>query len=148
MPAIVGFAISDNNVSTSTTDDCVDQSTGSGTAGTANTWTANLGVTSQPAGTVCPHGAPSGVPSAPGFRQRHCRERKGLGLGGRVPTSVHGGYGIYQWTDDRWAEGPGGAVAIAVRSDGAPWVVNSSASDLRLDRVDLDHIRVRQPASR
>ena len=121
----VGFAISDNNVSTSTIDDCVDQSTGRGTAGTANTWTANLGVTSQPAGLCAPAVPPPVFQVLPGAANGIAVSARGSAwvVGTNV---VHGGYGIYQWTDDRWAEGPGGAVAMAVQSDGAPWVVNSS----------------------
>jgi len=39
---------------------------------------------------------------------------------------VGGGYGIFRWTGSTWVQVPGGAVTIAVDSDGDPWVVNSS----------------------
>ena len=45
-----GNTLSENEVENSVTTDCIDNSVGAGTSGTANTWTANEGVTSSPAG--------------------------------------------------------------------------------------------------
>jgi hypothetical protein len=45
-----GVTVSGNKVAASTTFDCQDASTGTRTAGTANTWTANVGLRSQPKG--------------------------------------------------------------------------------------------------
>jgi parallel beta-helix repeat protein len=59
-----GGTLKDNAVSGSTTDDCLDATTGSGTAGTADTWTADGGTTSSPAGLCSSFVAPSlSVPS-------------------------------------------------------------------------------------
>ncbi|GIH14044.1 right-handed parallel beta-helix repeat-containing protein [Rugosimonospora africana] len=44
------FTVTGNRATNSVSTDCRDQTTGSGTAGTANTWTGNLGATSFPAG--------------------------------------------------------------------------------------------------
>ena len=45
-----GGTVSGNSVSGSAVLDCQDDSVGGGTAGTANTWTANIGATSSPTG--------------------------------------------------------------------------------------------------
>jgi hypothetical protein len=52
MPA--GGSLSGNTASGSGTDDCYDNTTGSGTAGTDNTWSGNTGITSSPAGLCHP----------------------------------------------------------------------------------------------
>ena len=49
-----GNSFLSNNVSSSAATDCVDATTGTGTALTANTWTANVGSTSTPAGLCNP----------------------------------------------------------------------------------------------
>ena len=48
--SITGATVAGNSVSTSTTVDCADDSTGTATSKTANTWTTNTGRTSSPAG--------------------------------------------------------------------------------------------------
>ena len=48
--ASAGATISGNDVSGSAVLDCQDDSVGTGTAGTANTWTTNIGATSSPVG--------------------------------------------------------------------------------------------------
>lgn len=50
--------VANNAVVGSSVVDCVDESTGSGTAGTADTWTRNAGRTSTPAGLCVPGRAP------------------------------------------------------------------------------------------
>jgi hypothetical protein len=47
-----GAVFTDNSSSGSEQTDCVDQTTGAGTAGTANTWTGNTGATANP-GAIC-----------------------------------------------------------------------------------------------
>ncbi|GAA1836920.1 hypothetical protein GCM10009836_14360 [Pseudonocardia ailaonensis] len=47
--ANAGVTVTGNKVLQSTVSDCTDRSTGAGTAGTANTWTGNIGVKSTPA---------------------------------------------------------------------------------------------------
>ena len=51
-PANLPFngTIANNTISHSATDDCIDQSTGAETAGTANSWTGNIASTSNPSG--------------------------------------------------------------------------------------------------
>jgi parallel beta-helix repeat protein len=49
-----GNTFSDNKAEDNATFDCQDKSTGSGTAGTANTWSKNVGETSSPAGLCKP----------------------------------------------------------------------------------------------
>jgi hypothetical protein len=39
-----------------------------------------------------------------------------------VPDS----YGIYTWTGRGWAAVPGGAVGVAVATDGSPAIINST----------------------
>ena len=58
-----GGTISGNTSSGSGTNDCFDSTTGSGTAGTANTWTGNIGFTSSPAG-LCPQPIAPAITSA------------------------------------------------------------------------------------
>jgi parallel beta-helix repeat protein len=58
-----GSTVTGNTVSGSTTLDCEDTSTGDGTAGTANTWTDNVGDTATPAGICAP--APPVPPTTP-----------------------------------------------------------------------------------
>ena len=41
-------------------------------------------------------------------------------------NAVFGGRGIYRWAGGGWVPASGGAVRIAVASDGSPWVTNSS----------------------
>ena len=43
-----GVTLTGNKVAASTTFDCQDASTGTRTLGTANTWTGNVGLRSQP----------------------------------------------------------------------------------------------------
>jgi hypothetical protein len=58
--------ITGNHVSGSADYDCLDATTGAETAGTADTWSNNDGVTSSPAG-LCSHPAgPSPPPPPPG----------------------------------------------------------------------------------
>jgi parallel beta-helix repeat protein len=47
-----GLSLHDNDFRGNVDADCMDLSSGSGTAGTANTWTNNLGVTGTPSG-IC-----------------------------------------------------------------------------------------------
>jgi hypothetical protein len=54
-----GVTVTSNAVIGSSDVDCVDESTGTGTAGTADTWTRNAGRTSTPAGLCIPGLAPS-----------------------------------------------------------------------------------------
>ncbi|NMO92290.1 nitrous oxide reductase family maturation protein NosD [Actinomycetospora sp. TBRC 11914] len=54
-----GVTVTSNAVVGSGGVDCVDESTGSGTAGTADTWTRNAGRTSTPAGLCIPGVAPA-----------------------------------------------------------------------------------------
>ena len=58
-----GLALT-NNVATGSSDvDCVDASTGTRTARTANTWTNNVGRTATPVGLCIPGRAPAPAPS-------------------------------------------------------------------------------------
>jgi hypothetical protein len=57
-----GVTVTGNAVVGSSDVDCADESTGSGTAGTADTWTRNVGRTSTPAGLCIPGRAPAGLP--------------------------------------------------------------------------------------
>jgi hypothetical protein len=58
--------ITHNAVTGSTTDDCVDQTTGSGTLGTNDTWTANIGANSSPTG-LCGQGNWVGIYGSSGY---------------------------------------------------------------------------------
>ena len=51
---VAAAVVSGNTISGSAAVDCQDDSTGGGTAGTANTWTGNTGTTTQPAGLCSP----------------------------------------------------------------------------------------------
>jgi hypothetical protein len=54
-----GVTVTSNAVAGSSDVDCVDESTGTGTAGTADTWTQNAGRTSTPPGLCIPGRAPA-----------------------------------------------------------------------------------------
>ena len=54
-----GVIVANNAVTGSSDVDCVDESTGTGTAGTADTWTQNAGRTSTPVGLCVPGRAPA-----------------------------------------------------------------------------------------
>ncbi|MEU0689565.1 SpaA isopeptide-forming pilin-related protein [Streptomyces uncialis] len=56
-----GLTVRDNTIGGSLNTDCRDETTGSGTAGTANTWTANIGTTSSPPGLCAPAPATGNV---------------------------------------------------------------------------------------
>ena len=60
-------AITGNDVTGSVTDDCVDQTTGGGTLGTDNMWTANTGANSSPAGLCTGQGNWVGIYGSTGY---------------------------------------------------------------------------------
>ncbi len=59
-----GVIVTSNAVVGSSDVDCVDESSGSGTAGTADTWTRNAGRTSTPVGLCVPGLAPATTPTS------------------------------------------------------------------------------------
>ena len=57
-PEVSGVTLAGNKISTATNFACEDQTTGSGTAGTANTWTNNVGTTASSPTGICRLRAP------------------------------------------------------------------------------------------
>jgi hypothetical protein len=86
-----GLAIDSNVATGSATFDCEDDTTGSGTAGTANTWTDNAGVTQRPVG-ICQTPAStttlSVTPPNPSFGQPVTLTAHVTCTGGTAPTGT------------------------------------------------------------
>lgn len=80
------------------------------------------------------------APTAPAWQQLPGRASAiSVGPNGSVwslgVTPVPGGFGVYHWDPSNWTWNaiPGGAVRLAVDSEGNPWIVNSAGNILHWD---------------